>query len=138
MYKHKTKASNSFQLAATRRRLAISSVTFKIGRLVSTRSHAKAAGFVIRKRFFRRLVSTRSHAKAAGSSCCLFSFVSDGFQLAATRRRLVGYRAGPREPLAVSTRSHAKAAGFYEHGFTLPTIMFQLAATRRRLAVYRS
>ena len=33
------------------------------------------------------------------------------FQLTAARRRLVGYRAAPREPLLVSTHSRPKAAG---------------------------
>ena len=55
-----------FQLAATRRRLASLLKNLKCLALVSTRSHAKAAGDAALWVGRKCNVSTRSHAKAAG------------------------------------------------------------------------
>ena len=108
---------------------------------VSTRSHAKAAGFSSRRQAPSQYVSTRSHAKAAGrrprKPCWMTPFqlaatrrrlgmpnapvvlITPVFQLAAPRRRLGQGHIGCAHAAGVSTRSHAKAAGFYEMMFRL-------------------
>ena len=77
-----------FQLTAARRRLAISSVTLKIGRLVSTHSRPKAAGLAQYAAHECEDVSTHSRPKAAGT-----------------------VRTLPYAHMAVSTHSRPKAAG---------------------------
>ena len=122
----------SFQLAATRRRLGGFVALFNFNAVVSTRSHAKAAGplaamcsptilfqlAATRRRLVLTRqsagifinVSTRSHAKAAGPCADVLPILEN-----------------------VSTRSHAKAAGLCIGYLGLILHLFQLAATRRRL-----
>ena len=102
---------------------------------VSTRSHAKAAGFSSRRQAPSQYVSTRSHAKAAGRRPRKPCWMTP-FQLAATRRRL----GMPNAPVVLITPVFQLAATrrrlVRRKENSGARIRFQLAATRRRLGMF--
>ena len=105
-----------FQHTAARRRLVTKAIQEMAGKIVSTHSRPKAAGFDKYGVRVSLLVSTHSRPKAAGHpppDLCL----SEWFQHTAARRRLVFGLFGSFGVLGVSTHSRPKAAGlgFFRH-----------------------
>ena len=122
---------------------------------VSTRSHAKAAGFSSRRQAPSQYVSTRSHAKAAGrrprKPCWMTPFqlaatrrrlgmpnapvvlITPVFQLAATRRRLVSWWAICKTAKSCFNSQPREGGWGAMHRRMCGLCLFQLAATRRRL-----